>query len=367
MTETSSPLLDPVRVGPYELPHRVAMAPLTRNRTRPDDLAPWALHEIYYAQRASAAVLIAEATQVSPRGIGYPNTPGIYTDAQQAGWKGVTEAVHERDGCIFLQLWHVGRVSHPDFQPDGDLPVSSSAVAPKGSVQTLQGKKPYETPRALETDEIPGVVAEYADGARRALEAGFDGVEIHAANGYLIDQFLRDGVNRRTDGYGGSVENRFRFLREVTEAVCDVWGGDRVGIRISPTSSFNDMTDSDPTATYSHAVGELNRFGLAYLHVVESLDRTPADDRITARLRRIFESSFIVNDGYDRETGEEAIRSGLADLVAYGRLFLANPDLPERFRTEAPLNEPHPQTFYGGDETGYLDYPKLPRVSSVHE
>ncbi len=363
----SSPLLEPVRMGRYELPHRVAMAPLTRKRAVTDGRLPWALHEIYYAQRASASPIIAEATQVSPRGIGYPDTPGIHTDAQRDAWARVTEAVHARDGRIFLQLWHVGRISHRDWQPHGELPVSSSAVAPEGKIHTPHGEQPYEAPRPLETDEIPGVVAEFSDGARRALEAGFDGVEIHAANGYLIDQFLRDGVNRRTDAYGGSVEHRARFLRETTEAVCDVWGGDRVGVRLAPTSGFNDMSDSDPEATFTHAAEVLNRFGLAYLHLVESLERAPQEQRLTPKLRKVFDGPLMVNDGYDQAAGEEAVRSGLADLVAYGRLFLANPDLPERFRLDAPLNEPHPQTFYGGDETGYLDYPKLPRVSSVYD
>ena len=360
-TATTETLLSPIQMGPYSLRNRMAMAPMTRNRAVEGEV-PSELAVTYYAQRASAGLLITEATQVAPEGVGYPNTPGIHTDAQVEGWKRVTEAVHEKGGRIFLQLWHVGRISHPLLQPGGGLPVAPSAIAPAGSVRLASGPMPYVTPRALEIDEIPGVVAQFEEGARRALEAGFDGVEIHAANGYLIDQFLRDGANHRTDDYGGSVENRARFLLEVTEAVVKVWGGDRVGVRLSPLSGFNDMSDSDPATTFGYATAALNRFGLAYLHVIEPVG-TP--DGVAHLLRERFQGPFMLNGGYGLETGNAAIASGAADLVSFGVPFLSNPDLPERFAEGAPLNEPDRKTFYGGGAKGYVDYPTLPAVASV--
>lgn len=364
----NSPLFSPIRVGVHRLPHRAAMAPMTRNRAGEGN-APTAMNAEYYTQRASAALIVTEATQVSPRGVGYPNTPGIHTDAQVEGWRRVTDAVHERDGRIFLQLWHVGRISHPSLQPDGARPVAPSAVRPEGEAKTYEGPKPFVTPRALETKEVPGVVETFRDGARRALEAGFDGVEIHGANGYLVDQFLRDGTNRRTDRWGGPVENRARFLLEVTEAAADVWGADRVGVRLSPLSGFNDMGDSDPESTFGHAAARLDELGIAYLHVVEpdpgagqgrpEPGAAAARDRPVAvrRVRESFSGPLMANNAYDRASAERAIESGFADLVSFGRLFLANPDLPERFAEGAPLNEPDPSTFYGGGEEGYTDYP----------
>jgi N-ethylmaleimide reductase len=351
-------LFSPVQVGPYRLPNRIVMAPMTRNRAGEGNV-PTDLMTVYYTQRSSAGLIVTEATQVCPEGQGYISTPGIHTGVQAAGWRRVTEAVHAKGGKIFLQLWHVGRVSHTLFQPDGGAPVAPSAIPLEGSTFTPEGPKPFSPPRALETAEIPGVVRQYAAGARRALEAGFDGVELHGANGYLIDQFLRDGTNHRTDVYGGPVENRARFLLEVTEAVAGVWGADRVGVRLSPTGAFNGMSDSDPAKTFGYAVRELDRFGLAYLHVVEPVD-SPAP-----LLREAFRGPFILNGGFDRETGNAALAEGQADLISFGSLYLANPDLPERFAEGAPLNPPDRATFYGGDHRGYTDYPTRDAVTAA--
>jgi N-ethylmaleimide reductase len=354
-------LLSPVRIGPYTLPNRMAMAPMTRNRAGEGNV-PTEHTATYYAQRASAGLLITEATQVSEQGVGYLGTPGIHTDAQTEGWRRVTDAVHARGGRIFLQLWHVGRISHPDLQPGGSLPVAPSAIQPEGMAYTASGKKPFVTPRALDADEIPGIVAQFAIGARRALDAGFDGVEVHAANGYLIDQFLRDGSNQRTDTYGGSVENRARFLLEVVEAVVAVWGADRVGVRFSPTSPFNDMRDSDPATTFGYASRELDRFGLAYLHVIEPVEtETP----VVPVLRESFRGPLMINGGYTQETGNAVLAAGRVDLVSFGVPFLANPDLPERFAEGAPLNTPDPSTFYFGTEKGYIDYPTRETVAAT--
>ncbi len=353
-------LLTPIRLGPYSLANRMVMAPLTRNRAGPGGV-PQALNAAYYAQRASAGLIVTEASQISPQGVGYPNTPGIHEPGQVAGWRRVTAAVRARDGRIFLQLWHVGRISHPTLQPDGVLPVAPSAIRPEGQAITPGGPRDFVTPRALTLAEIPGIIDQYRGAARDALSAGFDGVEVHAANGYLLDQFLRDGSNRRDDAYGGSIENRARLLLEVTEAVAKVWGANRVGVRLSPVNGFNAMSDSDPDATFGHAVAALDRFGLAYLHVVErdftAQTTEPNYDR--RRLRAAFNGRYIANGGYDRLRGDWALASGAADLVAFGKAFLANPDLPERFRRQAPLNEPDPATFYGGDGRGYTDYPAL--------
>jgi N-ethylmaleimide reductase len=335
----------------------MVMAPMTRNRAGAGNV-PGDLAVTYYAQRASAGLIVTEGTQVSPQGVGYPGTPGIHDDAQTRGWRRVTDAVHERGGRIFAQLWHVGRISHPLLQPGGALPVAPSALAAEGQTFTPEGPQPFGVPRALELDEIPAVVEQFAHGARLALAAGFDGVEIHGANGYLVDQFLRDGANRRTDAYGGPVENRARFLLEVTEAVAGVWGTDRVGVRLSPTGSFNSMSDSDPAATFGHATRELDRLGLAYLHVVEPLERVPEmPPPVAPLLRSLFGGPFILNGGYDLKTGNAALAAGEADLISFGVLFLANPDLPERFAEGAPLNPPDRATFYGGDHRGYTDYP----------
>ncbi|PZV09963.1 MAG: alkene reductase [Leptolyngbya sp.] len=362
---TEKNLFTPIKLGAYELPNRIVMAPLTRNRAGEGNV-PQELNVTYYEQRASAGLIITEASQVSPQGQGYPATPGIHNAEQVAGWQKITEAVHAKGGRIFLQLWHVGRISHPSLQPDGATPVAPSAIQPKGDAMTYEGMQRFVTPRALELDEIPGIVDQYRQAAKYALEAGFDGVEVHGANGYLLDQFLRDGSNHRTDAYGGPVENRARLLLEVTEAVVGVFGSQRVGVRLSPSSTFNDMSDSDPRATFGYAIQALNRFDLAYLHLLEPSE---ADLRYggipipTKEFRPLYDGLLMVNWDYDQAAGNAAIASGDADLVSYGKLFIANPDLPERFAKNAPLNEPNPDTFYGGGEAGYIDYPTLAEVA----
>jgi N-ethylmaleimide reductase len=358
---TNMDILSPFKLGPLTLPNRVVMAPMTRNRAGPGN-APGPLNATYYAQRATAGLIVTEATQISPQGIGYPGTPGIHSATQVAGWKGVTDAVHAAGGRIFLQLWHVGRISHPSLQPDGALPVAPSAIAPAGQAMTPDGMKPFVTPRALETAEIAGIVEDYRRGARNARAASFDGVELHGANGYLIDQFLRDRTNRRTDRYGGSAINRARFLIEIAEAAIGEWGADRVGVRLSPTNPFNDMADSNPAATFAAAVGELNRFGLAYLHVVEPVagDPIPAGEMPDiAFFRKLWRSALMGNKGYDLARANAALRDGLADLISFAALFLANPDLPARFRRGGPFNPPDRMTFYGGAAAGYTDYPAI--------
>ena len=354
-------LFSPFQLGPYELPNRVVMAPMTRSRAGAGNTVT-ELTATYYAQRASAGLLISEGSQVSPQGVGYPDTPGIHTDEQVAAWRVVTDAVHAAGGRIFLQLWHVGRASHRTLQEGGELPVAPSAVGFTGQIYTAAGPLEIETPRALERSEIAGVVAMFEDGARRAYTAGFDGVEIHGANGYLIDQFLRDGSNQRTDEYGGTPQNRARFLLEVVEAVTGVWGGDRVGVRFSPVNPFNGMSDRDPLSLFSHAAFSLNRFGLAYLHVSEPLGGSA--ERISPTLRAIFRNPLMVNGGYDGESGNAAIVRGDADLVAYGVPFLANPDLVRRLREGALLNTPDRATFYSGGAHGYTDYPSLEAVGA---
>jgi len=357
----SQQLLSPIKIGPYIFPNRVIMAPLTRMRA-PENI-PTELMKTYYVQRASAGLIISEATPITPLGIGYPATPCIYNELQVAGWKQITEAVHAADGRIFLQLWHVGRISHPDFH-HGDLPVAPSAIAPKGEAVTPNGMKPFVTPRALDTAEIPAIVEQYRQAAKNALAAGFDGVEIHSANGYLLDQFLRDGSNQRTDRYGGSPENRARFLLEVNEAVADVWGADRVGIRLSPSGTFNDMSDSDPETIFGYLLGQLNRFGLAYVHIVDALEsdiRHGAKVVALSVLRQTYNGNLIVCGEYDQARAEQVLAQKLADAVAFGRLYIANPDLVERFSQNAALNTPDPSTFYGGSEKGYTDYPFLNR------
>jgi N-ethylmaleimide reductase len=358
---TDIDIFSPLRLGPLQLPNRIVMAPMTRNRAGRGN-APGPLNATYYAQRASAGLIISEATQISPQGLGYPGTPGIHSPEQVAGWKGVSDAVHAAGGRMFLQLWHVGRISHPSLQPDGALPVAPSAIAPAGQAMTADGMKPFVTPRALETSEIAGLVEDYRHGARNARAAGFDGVELHGANGYLIDQFLRDGANRRTDRYGGDALNRTRFLIEITEAVVGEWGAERVGVRLSPTNPFNDMRDSNPAATFATAVGELNRFGLAYLHVVEPAagDPVPNGEIPDIRFfRKLWRGALIGNKGYDLARANAVIRDGCADLVSFAVLFLANPDLPIRFRRGGPFNSPDRKTFYGGAAAGYTDYPPI--------
>ena len=364
-TDTTPPaaapsLFAPVGLGGTTLRNRVVMAPLTRNRAAPGNL-PQALNAEYYAQRASAGLIITEATQVSPQGVGYPGTPGIHSAEQVAGWRRVTEAVHDQDGRIFLQLWHVGRISHPSLQPDGALPVAPSAIKPDGEVFTYEGPQPFVTPRALETGEIPGIVAQYRHAAANARAAGFDGIEVHAANGYLLDQFLRDGSNRRQDAYGGPVENRARLLFEVLDAVTAVWEPEQVGVRLSPVNSFNAMADSDPDATFGYVVEQLNSYGLAYLHVVETDMTGVAEPQRYDRdaLRRAFQGPYMANGGYDQARAEAALSESAADLVAFGQPYIANPDLVARFAQDAPLNTPDPATFYGGDAKGYTDYPRL--------
>jgi N-ethylmaleimide reductase len=337
------------------------MAPLTRNRAGTNGV-PQQLNLEYYRQRASAGLIISEGSQISAAAVGYPATPGIHSPEQIAGWRAITDAVHQAGSRMFLQLWHCGRVSHPSLLPGGMAPAAPSAIKPAGEVMTYEGMRPYETPHALSLEEISGVIEQYRHASRCALEAGFDGVEIHSANGYLLDQFLRDGSNQRSDAYGGDIANRARLMLEVTEAVCEVWGADRVGIRLSPLQPFNDMRDSDPEATFSHAVDALNRFGLAYLHVTEMGSNAPgaAGPAFDLRkLRRIWRGIYIINGGYDRARGDAALAAGDADLVAFGVPFLANPDLPARFAQGAALNPADPATFYGGGAKGYTDYPSL--------
>jgi N-ethylmaleimide reductase len=358
---TTADLFSPFRLGSLTLPNRVVMAPMTRNRAGAGN-APGPHAATYYAQRASAGLIVTEATQVSPQGVGYPGTPGIHSAEQVAGWKQVTDAVHMAGGRIFLQLWHVGRISHPSLQPGGALPVAPSAIAPEGKAWTLDGMKDYVTPHALDIAEIAGVVEDYRRGAKNAREAGFDGVEVHGANGYLIDQFLRAGSNHRGDRYGGSAANRARLLIEVTEAVIGEWGAERVGVRLSPTNPFNSMSDHNPAETFGTAVSALDRFGLSYLHIVEpgATDPVPAGEPPDPKFfRKLWRGPLIANKGYDRARAEAALRDGTADLVAFATLFLANPDLPERLRRGGPFNAPDRKTFYGGSEAGYTDYPAL--------
>ena len=352
-------LFSPLTLGACHLSNRIAMAPLTR--TRAPDRVPTELMATYYQQRSSAGLIITEATVISPQGIGYPATPGIYNAQQVEQWKKISDTVHAQNGHIFMQLWHVGRISHPDFL-DGKLPVAPSAIAPAGNVATPYGIKPFVTPRALAKGEIKGIVEHYRQAAQNAMNAGFDGVEIHGANGYLLDQFLRDGTNQRTDNYGGTIENRALFLLEVIQAVIAVCGADRVGVRLSPSGTFNDMSDSNPEAVFVHVVKQINLFNLAYLHIVDALEsdiRHGANVVDLAILRKAYTGTLIVCGGYDKERAERALQHDLADAVAFGQLYIANPDLVARFKTNAPLNEPDPATFYSSGAKGYTDYPIL--------
>ena len=349
-------LFAPYQLGPLTLSNRLVMAPLTRNRAGEDE-APTALNAEYYAQRAGAGLIITEGTQPSAVSQGYPHTPGLHTDAQVAGWRLVADAVHARGGTIIAQLMHAGRIGHPSIT--GQQPVAPSAVRPAGQVFTAEGMQDFQEPRALATDELPGVVAEFVDAARRARAAGLDGVELHAANGYLLHQFLADDTNQRTDAYGGSPQNRVRFVVEVAAAVAEAIGPDRVGIRISPGGAFNDMAETEVEQTYAALVEGLAPLGLLYLHVVEGPETSYAEP-----LHKVFNGPVIFNDGFSTtstlERAQELVDTGQADLVAFGRRFIANPDLVERLRTGAALNEPDPSTFYGGTEHGYTDYPALP-------
>lgn len=353
-------LYDPITLGNLQLKNRVFMAPLTRNRARPDGV-PGHLASTYYSHRASAGLIVSEATQISPMGKGYINTPGIHSAEQVSGWRQVVQAVHEAGGRIFLQLWHVGRISHRSLLPGNTAPLAPSAIVAKSQTVIETGFVDVSEPRAMTLADIRQTIDDYRIAAANAKAAGFDGIEIHAANGYLIDQFLQTKSNARTDDYGGDVANRTRFLREVVESVLEVWESTRVGVRISPGGTFNDMGDENPEQTFSHVVDMLNDFRLCYLHVVEaSPGQAPADPRMTdlfKHLRTAWNGVYIVNGGYDAERGELAVSSNHADAVAYGRLFLANPDLPKRLQYRGPLNAPDQKSFYGGTEIGYTDYP----------
>jgi 2,4-dienoyl-CoA reductase-like NADH-dependent reductase (Old Yellow Enzyme family) len=349
----SDPLFQSLQAGAFHLPNRIVMAPLTRCRSSAGRVPNRMMAE-YYAQRASFGLILSEATSVSPIGVGYPDTPGIWSDEQTEGWKTITLAVHEAGGQILLQLWHVGRVSDP-FYLHGELPIAPSAVRPAGHVSLMRPLKEFVTPRALETDEIPAIIEAYRKGAENAKAAGFDGVEIHGANGYLIDQFLQDSTNKRTDPYGGSIENRARFMMEVTDAVTSVWGADRVGMHIAPRGDAHDMGDSDPAALFTHVARELGKRKLAFLCARESHDKTA----LGPTLKQAFGGVFIANEGFTAESAREAIASGKADAVAFGKAAIANPDLVRRFRENASLNTPDSDAFYGGTKKGYTDYPTL--------
>jgi N-ethylmaleimide reductase len=357
MTETD--LFSPVQVGPLTLANRIVMAPLTRSRAGAGD-APGPMNATYYAQRATAGLIISEATNITQQGKGYAWTPGIYTDAQVAGWRLVTDAVHQAGGRIFCQLWHVGRISHPSLQEHGALPVAPSSIKPQGQAFTETGFQPHVTPRALRTDELPGIVDQYRHATRCAMAAGFDGVEIHAANGYLLDQFLRSSTNMRTDLYGGSLDNRLRLPLKVAQAVCATWSPDRVGIRIGPGSPANDISDADPQTTFGTFVERLNQYGLVYVHVIEGATGGPRDagQKVDfAALRRAFHGLYMANNGYTRDLALQARADNSADLICFGRPFIANPDLVARLRNNTKLAEIDPATLYGGDSHGYTDYP----------
>ena len=347
-------LLEPVMVGDLHLPNRVIMAPLTRCRASAGRV-PNALMRDYYVQRASAGLILSEATAVSPKGVGYPDTPGIWSAEQVQEWKVITEAVHAAGGRMFLQLWHVGRVSDP-FYLDGELPVAPSAIAPSGHVSLMRPKKAFVTPRALETSEIPGIVAAYRKGAENAQAAGFDGVEIHGANGYLLDQFLQDSTNKRTDAYGGPIANRARLMLEVTDASIAVWGASRVGMHLAPRGDAHGMGDSNPAATFGYAARELGRRRIAFICARESV----GPNRHGPELKKAFGGPYIANEAHTLDSAELLLKQGEADAVAFGKLFIANPDLPRRFARNAPLNPPDADTFYAPGMKGYTDYPALP-------
>ncbi len=346
-------LFDPLTLGELTLPNRIVMAPLTRCRASPGRV-PNAMMAEYYAQRATAGLIVSEATSVTPMGVGYPDTPGIWSPKQVEGWRQVTKAVHDAGGRMLLQLWHVGRVSH-HFYLDGAQPVAPSAIAVEGPVRLLRPQAPFPVPRALTLQEIPGIIEAYRKGAENAQAAGFDGVEIHGANGYLLDQFLQDGSNKRTDAYGSSIENRARLMLEVADAVVSVWGAGRVGMHLAPRGDTHSMGDSDKLATFTYVARELGKRKLAFICAREHT----GEGRIGPELKKAFGGGYIANEGFTRETAVQVIAAGEADAVAFGKLFIANPDLPERFRQKTPLNTPQPETFYGGGAPGYVDYPFL--------
>jgi 2,4-dienoyl-CoA reductase-like NADH-dependent reductase (Old Yellow Enzyme family) len=352
-------LLDPLTVGALQLPNRIIMAPLTRCRADNPGRVPNLLMRDYYVQRAGASMIISEATSVTPMGVGYPDTPGIWSEEQVQGWRAITDAVHEAGGIILLQLWHVGRISDPLYL-DGETPVAPSAIAAEGHVSLVRPEKPYVTPRALETSEIPGIIEAYRTGAENAKKAGFDGVEIHGANGYLLDQFLQDSTNHRTDAYGGPIENRARLMLDVADAVVSVWGAERVGMHLAPRCDAHTMGDSDRLGTFSYVARELGKKKLAFLCTREAL----GDDSIGPQLKKAFGGVYIANEGFTKETAAQVLAKGDADAVAFGKLFIANPDLPRRFAENAPLNAPDPSTFYVKGAHGYTDYPFLETVSA---
>ncbi len=368
----ADPLFEPYSLGPYNLPHRIVMAPLTRSRARQPGNVPSSLAACYYAQRASAALIVSEATQVSMQGQGYAWTPGIHSREQVDGWRRVTEAVHQAAGLIFNQLWHVGRISHPALQPDNMLPVAPSAVIPAGKafIENDRGEGelvPFVRPRALTIEEIPFLVAQYERAAKNARAADFDGIEIHAANGYLLDQFIESGTNRRTDSYGGPVKNRTQLLFEVAEALTRIWGPDRIGVRLSPMGKLNDIHDDNPEATFGYIAERLSDYRFAYLHIVnpaleqmqDGKDPDPRALNMVKLIRKKYEGTLVVAGGFQADSAARWLREGWADLIAFGRKFIANPDLPERIRAGAPFNTDDPTTYYGGGEKGYTDYPSL--------
>jgi N-ethylmaleimide reductase len=351
-------LFDPIQFGAVQAANRIVMSPMTRGRAAPETAVPTPRMIRYYEERADAGLIITEATGISRQGLGWNGAPGLWTAEQHAGWKPVVDAVHARGGKIAVQLWHMGRASHPDFN-NGELPVAASAIALTGLKYTQNGKKPYVAPRALEADEIPAIVADYARAAIAARAIGFDAVEIHAANGYLIDNFLRDGSNKRTDSYGGSVENRARLLDDVTAAVVDAVGADRTGVRLSPLNAFNDMSDSNPLATFTHAANLLNKYNLAFLDVLEALPGSMmhvAGEPVHPHMRKIFNGPLILNGGYDKATSQAALGSGAADAIALGIPFIANPDLVNRLRHNLPLAKSPVETWYMGGDEGYLNF-----------
>ncbi|SEB25766.1 alkene reductase [Variovorax sp. YR216] len=362
---TDMTLFEPYALGPLTLPNRIVMAPLTRNRAG-SGLVPGELAAAYYAQRTSAGLLITEATQVSAQAQGYQDTPGLYTQAQIAGWRKVTDAVHAKGGRIFVQLWHVGRVSHVDLQPEGAAPVAPSAIRAATKTFVNNGFSTVSEPRALELDELPGIVNDFRQAAANAIAAGFDGVEIHGANGYLLEQFIKDGANQRSDAYGGSVENRARLLLEVAAAVAQEIGAERIGVRISPVSPANGISCSDPQPQYNYIAERLNALGIVYLHVVEGATGGPRDvapfDFDALRTR--FEGTYLANNGYDLDLATARLNMGKADLFAFGRAFIGNPDLVERLKTGAPLAQFNPATLYGGGAQGYTDYPTLAEAAT---
>ena len=350
-------LFDPLQLGSLRLPNRIVMAPLTRARANRETRVPTPLMAEYYAQRAAAGLILSEATSVDPMGVGYVGTPGIWSDEQTEGWKPITQAVHDAGGRIYMQLWHVGRISDPQLL-DGKPPVSASAIAAAGHVSLLRPQRPYPVPRALETEEIPGIIVAFRKGAENAKAAGFDGVELHGANGYLLDQFLQDTTNQRSDAYGGSREKRARLMLEATDACLEVWGADRVGVHLAPRADAHDMGDSDRLATFTYLARELGKRNIAFICAREA----QRDDSIGPAVKEAFGGVYIANEGFTKASAEQALADGVADAVAFGKSYIANPDLVARFAADAPLNEWDMATFYGGGPKGYTDYPALERA-----